>query len=242
MIGEKGPLGVLIVDDEAPARRLLRRLLLDDPEVSVIGECADGRRAVDMIVEERPDLVFLDIQIPVIDGFAVIQAVGPSVMPAVIFVTAFDRYAVKAFDAHALDYLLKPFSQARFALALSRAKHLLHRSEAPQQRRLKSLLHDWQYDRQSSQGQARRSEFRQQIFVKDRHRIIRLELADILWLEAADHYVIAHTAGGRHLLPESLTSLESSLPPEQFVRIHRGAIVNVAHVQRISPARFGFAR
>ena len=233
---------VIVVDDEAPARRLLKKLLQGDPELKVVGEGADGRQAVNLIVEHQPDLVFLDIQMPTMDGIAVIQEVGPTAMPAVIFVTAFDQYAIRAFEAHALDYLLKPFSHARFTEAVSRAKRLILHSQTPQSQRLRGLLHVWQFDHRPPDDRSAGSSFRQRILVKDRHRIIRLELADILWLEAADHYVVLHTLGGKHLLPESLSALENSLPPSRFVRIHRGAVVNVAHVQEITSLRFGRCR
>ncbi|MFZ1684190.1 MAG: LytTR family DNA-binding domain-containing protein [Candidatus Zixiibacteriota bacterium] len=232
-------LSVLIVDDESPARRLLKRLLQTDSDLTVIGECADGQDAVRAILELKPDLVFLDIQMPGMDGFEVLQELGNTRLPAIIFVTAYDQYAVKAFEAHALDYLLKPFTQKRFFDALARAKELTGQPKAPYRQHLRTLLRDWQHQPPADSSQAAKSAQVHRILVKSGNDIIKLKLDDIIWFESADHFVVAHTRNGKHLLSESLTTLEQSLPPAGFVRVHRSAIVNRTHVTRVLAGRFG---
>jgi two-component system LytT family response regulator len=239
MTRHASPLRVLIVDDESPARRLLKRLLQNDSDLDLIGECSNGIDAARTIVASKPDLVFLDIQMPGLDGFDVLAEVGSSRLPAIIFVTAYDRYAVKAFETHALDYLLKPFSRKRFYDAVDRAKQLLRRSDRPQRTRLQRLLRDWQRHESTATRVTPGDTLLHRILVKSKGEIIRLELEDIYWLESADHFVVAHTASGKHLLSEALTELEKSLPLDRFIRIHRRAIVNRRHIQRISPGRFG---
>jgi two-component system LytT family response regulator len=239
MTPKANSLNVLIVDDEAPARRLLRRLMQTDTDLTIVGECADGKDAVRAILELKPDLVFLDIQMPGMDGFDVLAALGKSQLPAIIFVTAFDRFAVKAFEAHALDYLLKPFTQIRFYDALKRAKELTVQPKARYRQHLRTLLRDWQHQPPADQSQSAKSDHVHRILVKSGNDIIKLKLDDILWFESADHFVVAHAKSARHLLSESLSSLEESLPPTDFVRIHRGAIVNRTHVARVMAGRFG---
>lgn len=229
----------IIVDDEAPSRRLLAQLLQSDPDIQILAQCVDGNEAIEAISDHKPDLVFLDIQMPECDGFEVIQSVGVDKLPAVVFVTAFDQFAVRAFEVHALDYLLKPFTRERFTKALARAKEHIRKHDM-QKPRLRSLLREWQYHQKDTTAQAgRETKHLQRLLIPHAQQIKTVNLSDVVWLEAADHYVTVHTLHGKHLIYESLGSLEETLPPGAFVRIHRGAIINVAHVKKVSPAQFG---
>jgi two-component system LytT family response regulator len=219
----------LIVDDEPLARQRLRRLLEADADIAILGECSDGQTAVTELRDLRPDLVFLDVQMPVLDGFGVIQALAGTALPVVIFVTAHDRYALKAFEVHALDYLLKPFDKARFAAALDRAKAQVRQgSAAALNERLAEML-------QSAPG--RRGPER--LMVKSGGRIYFVRIEDIDWIEAAGNYVRLHVANEDHLLRETLSALEKRLDPARFVRIHRSTIVNLDRIREIQPAFHG---
>jgi two-component system LytT family response regulator len=220
----------LIVDDEPLARQRLRRLLEADPDVAVVGECGDGPQAATDVQDLRPDLVFLDVQMPVLDGFGVLRALGGTTLPAVIFVTAHDRYAVKAFEVHALDYLLKPFDKARFTAALERAKAQIRQgSAAALNERLQELL-------QSASGRRPGPE---RLMVKSGGRIYFVRIEDIDWIEAAGNYVRLHVGKEDHLLRESLTALEKTLDPARFVRVHRSTIVNLDRIRELQPAFHG---
>jgi two-component system LytT family response regulator len=227
----------LIVDDEPLARAGLRGLLADDPEVTVVGECANGREAVTAVRAHAPDLVLLDVQMPELDGFAVVREVGASQMPVVVFVTAFDQYALRAFEARALDYLLKPFSDERFRQALERAK------EQVRQRRLGAVSGQLAAllglpappaatvaaaapAAPSSQPVAR-------LEVRLGGRQIFVAVTDIDWIEASDYYVRLHAAGRSHLLRETMQELEARLDPRRFVRVHRSAMVAVDRVSEL---------
>jgi two-component system LytT family response regulator len=220
---------VLIVDDEPLARRGIRLELEGEQEVTVVGECADGRQAVSAIRELSPDLVFLDQQMPKLDGFGVIGTIGPESMPAVIFVTAYDQYALQAFETHAVDYLLKPFSSERFKRALSHALVQIRRAEFESiGRKLSALV-----------GDAPRAPARPQYLARlvtrsgEEVHVVRAE--DVDWVESADNYVQLHVGGGTHLLRETLGRLEGRLDPAMFLRIHRRVIVNVDRVERLHP-------
>ena len=216
------PLKVLVVDDEPLARENIRVLLAADPQVEVVGECS-GRDAVAMIARLRPDIMFLDIQMPDLDGFALLDLVGPTAVPAVVFVTAFDQYALRAFEAHALDYLLKPFTDARFEAALARAKAQAHNHrQGGVDARISALL---------QARQAPRSRF----LIPGRDKSIVVEADQIDWIGAADYYVSLHCGGVSHLLRESMEEMERQLDPEQFMRVHRGTIVNLARVREVHP-------
>lgn len=217
------PMRVLVVDDEPLARENMRVLLAADPQVEIVGECA-GPDAVAMIARFRPDIMFLDVQMPDLDGFALLDLVGPNAVPAVVFVTAFDQYAVQAFEVHALDYMLKPFTDARFETALARAKArvLTHRQAGLVDVRISALL------------QARRPS-RARFLVPGRDKSVVVEADEIDWIRAADYYVSLHCGGVSHLLRESMDEMERQLDPEQFVRVHRGAIVNLARVREVHP-------
>jgi two-component system LytT family response regulator len=220
----------LIVDDEPLGRERIRTLLADDPEIEVTGECPDGRQAIAVIERYKPDLVFLDVQMPEVDGFGVLDAIAGERMPAIIFVTAYDRYAVQAFEVHALDYLLKSFDRERFQAALQRAKEEIRRSrEGLLNERLVGLLEDLQ----TKQKRLTR------LVVKSAGRIVFLRVEEIDWVEAADNYVRVHAGHESHLMRETLQSLESRLNPAKFLRIHRSTLVNLDRIRELRPIFHG---
>ncbi len=223
----------LIVDDEPPAREILRRLLAADSEVELLGECGDGAEAVEAIRRLRPDVVFLDVQMPGMDGFGVLDELAAGELPLVVFVTAYDAYALRAFEVHALDYLLKPFDDERFDDALVRIKRTLHRREVDAvSRRLVALLEE--------RGGAATSP-PQRLMVRSGGRVVYLRPEEIDWIEAADYYVRLHVGGSRHLLRDSLSALEERLDPRRFARVHRSAIVNLERVRELHPGVGGSA-
>jgi two-component system LytT family response regulator len=220
----------LIVDDEPLARERLRQLLAAAHGIEVVGECAGGGEAVRAIQNQSPDLVFLDVQMPELDGFGVIEAVGAERMPLVVFVTAHDRYALKAFEVHAVDYLLKPFDRERFQKALARALERLQRHDtAALSQRLSAMLAEL------------RPEARQpgRLAVKTEGRVLLLKVDDIDWIESADNYVGVHVGPETHLLRETMNAMESRLPAERFLRISRSAIVNVERIRELQPMFHG---
>jgi two-component system LytT family response regulator len=225
----------LIVDDEPLARETLRGLLRRDGSVVVAGECGTGAAAVEAIRRERPDIVFLDVQMPDLDGFSVLERVAGDHVPVVVFVTAWDRYAVRAFDVHAVDYLLKPFDDARFFRALRRAKRSLEGEGLRDRgRALLGLLEE----RAGAAPPSARLPFRR-LVVRSGSSLVFLQPEDVDWIEAADYYVQLHVGPSVHLLRESLHSLEARLDPAEFVRIHRSAIVNLDRVQAVRAERSG---
>ena len=226
------PVRTLIVDDERMARKRLRTLLPADSDVDVVGEAGNGRDAVSAIQERVPDLVFLDIQMPELDGFAVVQTVGVENMPVTVFVTAFDQYALKAFEAHALDYLTKPFDRERFQTSLTRAKQQVslrasarNANPADATDRLVSLLSDMR----------RKQEYSDRLMVKSAGRVIFLRVEEIDWIEAAGSYVRLHVGRDAHLLHEGITSVMARLDPSRFTRVHRSTIVNLDRVRELQP-------
>jgi two-component system LytT family response regulator len=224
----------LIVDDEPLARQRLRRLLEADPDIVVVAESGDGAQAVADVQEHQPDLVFLDVQMPALDGFGVLQAVtarlAGSALPVVIFVTAHDRYALKAFEVHALDYLLKPFDKDRFAAALARAKtHIRQEGAAALQGRLHLLLQNLPIRRAGVE----------RLIVKSGARVAFIRTAEIDWIEAAGNYVRLHVGNDDHLLREPLSAIEKKLDPARFVRVHRSSIVNLDSIRELQPAFHG---
>src|SRR4051794_32943083 len=216
---------VLIVDDEPLARERLRMLLHDEQGIDVVGEAGDAATAAEAIAVLSPDLVFLDVQMPGATGFDVINAVGADKMPMVVFVTAYDRYAVRAFEVHALDYLLKPFNRERFRRALGRARARLQQGKAAEVNGLlRALLDDLR-------GPARP----RRLVVKSEGRICLLNPEDVDWVEAAGNYVRLHVGKEQHLLRTTMEALEAQLPPGRFVRLHRSAIANVERIQSLEP-------
>jgi two-component system LytT family response regulator len=214
----------LVVDDEPVARARVVSLLGEEPDIEVVGECSSGSQAVSAITEQTPDLVFLDVQMPEMDGFELARALGSDRMPAVVFVTAFDQYALRAFEIHALDYLLKPFSAQRFKSALSHAREQLAQRHATTiGRHLLALLPDIQ----------RREATLDRLVVKSSGRIYFVRTADIDWCEAAGNYISLHVGQQCHLIRETMNRLETQLDPSHFVRIHRSTIVNVERIQEL---------
>lgn len=223
----------LIVDDEPIARTGVRRELERDPEVEVAGECTNGRDAVSFIRGRAPDLVFLDLQMPELDGFGVVEQVGVERMPVVVFVTAFDEFALKAFELHALDYVLKPFNGERFQKALGRAKAQARRAGAGGlDERLLALLRD-------ARRAPEREPYLERVVVKSGGRIFFLSVAEIDWIEAADNYVRLHAGRESHLVQGGLGKLESRLDPKLFLRVHRSSIVNVTRIKELHPLFHG---
>jgi two-component system LytT family response regulator len=215
----------LIVDDERLARDRLRQLLRNEPEIEIVGECADGQEAVIAIKKSPPDLVFLDVQMPELDGFGVLEAVGEEPMPVIVFVTAHDRFALRAFEVHAVDYLLKPFDRERFQKALRRAvEQVRNRDQNTVRQRQSALLADWQSS---------------QIAVKSAGSVSWVKLEAIDWIGSADNYAELHVGGKCHLLRETLGALETRLAPERFVRISRSAIVNAQRIKELRRLFYG---
>jgi two-component system LytT family response regulator len=214
---------VLIVDDEPIARRGVRLQLKGEQEVEIIGECANGLEAVAAIQKLSPDLVFLDVQMPEMDGFEVIESVGVERMPRVIFVTAYDQYTLRAFEVHALDYLLKPFDRERFQKALNHARSSLERGEF--NRQLVRLLDDRLAARKPLE----------RLVIKSGGRIYFLNVEEVDWIEAADNYVELHVGRESHLLRETISGLAAKLDPARFLRIRHSTIVNIERVKELRP-------
>ena len=209
----------LVVDDEPLARRGIRVRLERAEDVEVIGESTNGPEAVAAIRELTPDLVFLDVQMPGLDGFGVVEQVGAEQMPPVVFVTAYDAHALKAFDVHALDYLLKPIDDERFDVAVARARRRITERTAAG-RQLAAVLAELR-DRR--------------ILIKDRGKVIIVNEADVDWIEAEGDYVRVHTGGRGHLLRETMAAMAERLDPARFARIHRSTIVNVSRIRELKP-------
>lgn len=221
---------VVVVDDEPLARQNIRVLLEEDPEIELIGECGSGAEALKVIQKHAPDLLFLDIQMPVMSGFDVLEKIEAEKIPAIIFVTAFDQYAIRAFEVHALDYLLKPFDDARFEKALGQAKKQIEQREINQlSKRLVRLLED----RDTQTNKTRTPNYLSRLMVKSASRVFFLKVDEINWIEAADYYVKLHVGQKSHLLRETMSDLEAKLDPGKFLRIHRSAIVNLDCVKEM---------
>ena len=219
----------LIVDDEPVARRRIRRLLKNEHDISVVGESGDGSAAIEAIRTLQPDLVFLDVQMPEADGFSVLREVGDE-MPAVVFVTAFDQYALAAFEVHALDYLLKPFNRNRFADAVARAREHLARASG---RAVEPKVLDLIGELQTAKRHLTR------FVVRAAGRLLLVDAAQVDWIEAADNYAVLHAGEATHLVRETMGGLATELDPERFVRIHRSTIVQIDRVRELLPAFHG---
>jgi two-component system, LytTR family, response regulator len=221
-----------IVDDEPLARERLRTLLAEESDIEVIAECADGGEAIRTIKEQRPDLVFLDVQMPVVDGFGVLESLEGDTPPVVVFVTAYDQYALQAFDVHALDYLLKPFNGRRFRRAVQRARfELLKDGQAASgvSQRLLSLLETLRQDKKPQE----------RLVLKTAGRVTFLKVDEIDWIEAEGNYVRLHVGAHSHLLRETMKGIETKLDPERFIRIHRSTIVNTDRIRELQPLFHG---
>src|SRR6266702_4419079 len=219
------PLRVLVIDDERIARDGLQELLGADPDVEVIGEAADGNSAIEAIRHLKPDLVFLDVQIPGVDGFGVISEIGLENMPVLIFVTAYDQYTLKAFEVHALDYLLKPFDAMRLESAVKHAKQQISTSRQRQKEGLHGLL-DTTLNIQQPQ---------KRLSIKSRGRIVFLNLSEIDYIEGAGNYLCFHAGTQEFLTRETMAVCEQKLQSSEFVRIHRSTIVNRSRVKELKP-------
>lgn len=216
---------VLIVDDEPIARRGVRRLLESEPDVEIVGEAASGRAAVEAIASLKPDLVFLDIQMPEMDGLEVVATVTPEKMPAVVFVTAYDKYALDAFDLNAADYVLKPVDPERFGRALARARERKTRGPDVTEQLLRVLS-------------AARPQ-RERLVVRSAGKIQFVNIDDIDWITAEDNYVRIYAAGKTYLMRETVGGLEERLDPSRFVRIRRSTIVRIERIKEIRPLMNG---
>ena len=220
----------IIVDDEELARDRIRQLLSDEPEIEVVGECANGQETVALIRDERPDLVFLDIQMPELDGFGVLDAIETEWTPVIVFVTAHDKFALKAFEVHAVDYLLKPFDRERFKTALHHAlAQVKNREGALLTQRLSAVIAELKPPQKPAD----------RLTVKTNGRIIFVKIDDIDWLEAAQNYVELHAGKECHLLRQTFDTIETRLPTEKFVRISRSVIVNVERITELQPLFHG---
>jgi two-component system LytT family response regulator len=222
-------LRTLVVDDEPVARRRLRRLLRHDADVQIVGECGDGAAAVEAVRALVPDVVLLDVQMPELDGFGFLQTLAPEEIPVVIFVTAYDRYAVRAFDVHALDYLLKPVDGERLERAMARARiRVADRRGSPARHaddRIMELLTELTSERR----------YLTRIPVRTEGRLIVVPLSGVDWVAAADNYVTLHAGTQSHMVRETMGRLERELDPDCFVRIHRSTIVRIDRVKELIP-------
>lgn len=229
-MAERARIRTLVVDDEPLAREGLRMLLENEGDIELVGEAASGKEAVSSIDRLKPDLVFLDVQMPELDGFSVLRTVKH--VPEVVFVTAYDKYAIDAFRVHALDYLLKPFDDSRFKDALDRAKrHLKLERVSELSESLVALLGG--KDTDGGAPVEKSGEPASRLAIKDTGRVVFLDVEEIDWIESADYYVQLHTAKKVYLHRETMQSLEERLDPKKFVRIHRTAIVNVRRVKEL---------
>ena len=232
----------IVADDEPLARDRIRRLLDEEPDVEVVAECADGDAAVAAIREQRPDLAFLDVQMPGRDGLQVLEAVRESHLPYVVFATAYDEYAIRAFELHALDYLMKPFNPRRFRAAVARARDEISKGRASHDERLLALVEQLSAAQDelarrigSSAGPAASGGWLERLTVRNRGRIYFVRTADIDWLASSGNYVELHVGAAVHLVRDSLSGLAARLDPARFVRIHRTTIVNVDRIREIQP-------
>ena len=230
----------VVVDDEPLARRRLARLLESDESVEVVGVCANGRDAVKTVREAKPDLLFLDVQMPEMDGFGVLQALGGEALPQVVFVTAYDQYAIQAFEVHALDYLLKPYTPARLSAAVQRAARQIQQPRATPADRLAELLEHLERERRELGERLAGAPPPQpaqttRLLVKNGERMFFVPVEKIDWLEAEGNYVRLHCGREAHLVRATLSGMEEQLDPRRFTRIHRSTIVNLDRVKEVRP-------
>ncbi|MCI0485718.1 MAG: LytTR family DNA-binding domain-containing protein [Blastocatellia bacterium] len=225
-MGEEKPIKVLIVDDEPLARERIRDMLRADADIQIVGDCSNGNEAIAAIRRQSPDLIFLDVQMPESDGFEVLSKLDPGSMPAVIFVTAYDQYAVRAFEVYALDYLLKPFDCERFERALERAKtHIRKKGEGSLGQRILSALEEIKT----------RPVHLDRLVIKMNGHVFFVRAEEIDWIEAEGNYVRLHVGRETYLLRDTISGLEEQLDPRNFLRVHRSAIVNIDRIQELQP-------
>ena len=216
-------IGALIVDDEPLARDRIREMLKEHPEIEVIGEARNGREAIDSVERLHPDLVFLDVQMPDLDGFDVLQNLNVEPFPLIIFVTAYDQHAIRAFNVHAVDYLTKPFDRKRFAEAVQQAKVFIKAAKEPDTARLLSMLQDLKAG----------TSYRERFAIKNGETVIFVRAEDVDAIEAEGNYVRLKLGNASHLLRDTLNNIESQINPRIFVRIHRRTIVNINRVKEL---------
>jgi len=216
----------LIVDDEPLARERVKRFLRDEPDIEIVGESGNGKDAISAIRSLQPDLVFLDIQMPEKTGFDVVKAVDPAAMPVVIFVTAYDQYALQAFEVHALDYLLKPFNRERIHRAVRRARQQIERRRLGDlDERMNSLISTLKSGRK----------YLDRLVVRSVGRVFFLKTDEIDWIEAAGNYVKLHVGRDSHMIRETMNGIEAKLDPAKFIRIHRSTVVNIDRIKELHP-------
>ncbi len=214
----------MLVDDEPLARERIRTLLVSEPDVEIVAECANGLEAVAMLADCKPDLLFLDVQMPELDGFEVLQNMAAEKIPAIIFVTAYDQYALRAFEVHALDYLLKPFDRERFAKTLQRARlQIQHKREGDLSERLQAMLAQVREEKK----------YLERLVIKSGGRVFFLKVNEIDWIEAAANYVRLQTGRESHLLRETIKGLEARLDPGKFLRLNRSTLVNIERIKEL---------
>jgi two-component system, LytTR family, response regulator len=222
----KEKIRTLIIDDEPLARRRVRKLLSTDADFEIIGECANGREAVTEVLTQKPQLIFLDVQMPEINGFDVLEAIGEKDLPMVVFVTAYDKYAVRAFEVHAVDYLLKPFDRARFDKTTEQIKlRLKTEDDSELSTRTLALLEAFRAT----------TNYLERFIIKTGGRVFFIKTDEIDWLEAEGKYVRLHTGKDSHLLREAIGNIEARLNPKKFLRIHRSHIVNIERIKELEP-------
>ena len=223
----------IVVDDEKPARVRLTELLQREADVELVGTASDGRGALDLVRRVKPDLLFLDVQMPQLDGFAVLQQLALDELPITILVTAYDKYAIQAFDAHAIDYLLKPFSDQRFDDAITRARRYLGTSDAREQAEQLTAAAE---ERRSVDA---RSGYLERLVLKSNGCVTFLDVDEVDWIEAAGVYIYLHGGPRKHLYRSSLTQMLQRLDPKRFVRIHRSAAVNTSRIRELRSLSHG---
>ena len=231
---------VVIVDDEPFARERVRRLLAEEPDIEIVGEASDGAEAVQVIKEKAPDLIFLDVQMPGKNGFDALTEIAPEETPVVIFLTAYDSYAVLAFESAALDYILKPFDEERFQKAVNRAKMQLrqHAQVESNQNEVKIT----ESASETSEAFDLGRDFLERVMIKKGGRVFFFKTADIEWIEAYGNYVQLHFEKATYLLRETMTNLETRLDPKKFVRVHRSGLVNFERIREMQPIYGGRAK
>jgi two-component system, LytTR family, response regulator len=224
---------VIIVDDEKPARSRLGQCLSREADVEVVGVARDGVEAVKLLRAHKPDLLFLDVQMPSLDGFGVLREIGPDGAPLVVFVTAYDKYAIKAFETHAVDYLLKPYSDQRFEAALQQARRYLRSDHGKEHStKVKALL-------EQRAGVNQRSGYLERVALKSNGRIVFLNVDEVDWIEAAGVYIHLHVGGKTHIFRSSVVHMLDRLDPARFVRVHRSTVVNTARIRELQPRSHG---
>lgn len=234
-------INVLIVDDEKLARELIRSLVSPLEDIEVVGEAASGREAIKLVNRYKPDLMFLDIQMPGISGMEVVRKIDPGIMPYIIFITAYNQYAIKAFEVNALDYILKPFEKERFFRSVKRAKEVIHKKElARLTERILHLTRTYSLPLTDIPAEeTKKPAYLQHITVREGHIIKVVNAVDIVWLEAANQYVKIHTMKKSYLISQTLISLHKQLNPGQFYRVHRSAVINVKFIKEIHAGKSG---